>query len=347
MKTRARFLVGLLWIVVASSAFAVKVDLLYQAQVAVTTQAPLERNAALPVALAQVLVKVSGNTRVADNPSVKSQLNTAGKIVQEFSYTALDSSQASFPSYLLSVNFDPDAVNTILRNANVPIWGQGRPLVLVWVDVEKANRLPEIISNDSPTDVLTAFQHEARLRGLPIVFPVMDITDLNQVSVKDVAAMTIPTVINASKRYGSEAILIGRIAQGQAGFTSQWKLILKNNEWNWNMTGGTVETIVQPLIDNIMNTLASQYAVVTSNAVQTELNLHVVGVTQNEDFSKLIRYLSHLAPVANVDVARISGNEIVLRLSLRGSPEAFAHAVAGANKLIPLNLTEWKYQWNP
>ena len=337
MKILLQLMLSVLLIFAAGSAFAVKVDLLYQGQVSVTSQSPVEQSRAVQVALLQVLTKVSGNNPLLKNPDIQSHLTGAEKLVQQVGYAK---------PYLLNVDFDPSGVNELLRSLNIPLWGQNRPLILAWIEVETPGHPAEIVGNDSTSEVISLLKTNAEQRGLPILFPLMDITDINLISTKDIATMSIPTLMNATKRYAGEILLIGRVIQGPTGFVTQWKLVLNDNQWNWNFTGKTLKDMITPLMENVTTTLASRFAVVTSNAVQTELTLKVTGVTLQTDFGDLVHYLEHLTPVANVNVQRIAGSEVILNISLRGTEQSFTQLLSLGKKLTPINAAEWTYQWN-
>src|ERR1700722_17064182 len=66
--------------------FAVKINSLYQGEVPVHSQSLQDRQQATQEALAQVLIKVSGNSQVISNPRIKSRLRMAASLIQEYTY---------------------------------------------------------------------------------------------------------------------------------------------------------------------------------------------------------------------------------------------------------------------
>jgi hypothetical protein len=343
---------GIFMCLIATSALAIKMDSLYKGTVPVTTQAVAERNQAIQQALTQVLIKVSGNTQILNNPKLKSRLKTADTLIQQFSYITPPPNKNNVAPYLIEVQFDPVGVNEWLRDAGVAIWGQNRPLILAWIVYEAPGHPAEIMSNDPTIEAVTLLKQYAGEHGLPIMLPMMDITDLDQVSVKDITDMAIPQIVNASKRYAGDAILIGHITQNDGNFISQWKFIMDNNQWNWNITDKNTNSIAT-LINNITNTLAARFAVVTTNTIQKDLTLKVMGITQYSDFAQLTRYLNHLTPVASVEITNIlTNNNVILKISLRSTQESFIKALSLGKKLTPVSNTNTTdtmvvYQWNP
>lgn len=337
MVKQIRLVLGFLLLFLAGLTYAAKVDSLYQGQTPVSSQSQEEQNRAVQAALLQVLLKVSGNNSILKKPDIKPRLTDAQKLVQQVGY--------STPT-LLSVDFDPSGVNDLLRSLNVPIWSQNRPMIVAWVENEALGHPAEILGSDSNNETVTLLKQQADQHGLPILFPLMDIADINQVSPNDIATMAIPKLTSAAKRYAGDVILAGRVIRGANGFATQWKLVVGDNHWEWNIVGKTLNEIIPVLVENITNTLAARFAVTTTSAVQTELTLKISGVTLQDDLAQLTRYLEHLAPVASVSVAQISGGDVTLTISLRGTREAFTQLLSLGNKLTPINPAEWKYQWN-
>jgi hypothetical protein len=333
----------------AGAANAVRVTALYQGVVPVASQSSADRDRMLQPALQQVFVKVSGSNQVLNNPTLKSRLSSASTLMQEFSYTPAPSFIAATTPYLLHINFDPDGVNKILRDAGVPIWGQNRPLLLVWLDFETVNHKAEIIGANSSSDISVILKQNMDRRGVPVIFPAMDMQDISQVTVNDVATMDLLKLSTAAKRYGSDAILVGRITQDEKGYNTQWKLIMGTDQWSWNLSGKALVDSFAALADNIADTLAGRYAAVMTNDAQIKLTLKVVGITQSDDFNQVMNYVKHVTAVTNVEVAHVTENEITLDVSLRGTENAFVQAVSIGQKLTPVpseNKAMLVFQWN-
>ncbi len=342
--------IGILLFVLFSthSAFAVRITTLYEGILPVSSQSVSERNQLASQALAQVFVKVSGNNDILAHPKIKTSLASANNLMQEFSYTSMPRGSDNAKPYLLQLHFDEEGVNKILREAGAPIWGQNRPLILVWLDNEGPNHSPEMIGADSESRLPILFKQIADKRGIPVIFPAMDVEDMSQVSVNDVMVGAISKLMNAAKRYASDAILSGRIVQNANGYDTQWKLVMGADQWGWNVTGKTLPDIFAALISHVADTLAGRYATVISNTVQTNVDLKIVNITESDDFTEAMNYIKHLTPVANVQLMQVTGGEIMLNVSLRGTQTSFIQALSVGQKLTPVE-SEGKqlvYEWN-
>jgi uncharacterized protein len=335
---------------VSTMAGAVRVHSIYQDEVLVASQSKADKLKAEQDALSDVFVKVSGNSHVLDNnPNLKANLPRADSYVQEYSYTSPADAPKATP-YTLFVRFDADAINRLLREAGTPTWGQNRPLILVWLALQSPGHPADIV--DSSTDTEKLLRESAKQRGLPMIFPMMDVTDLSLVSVSDITSKTIANLQQASQRYASNAMLIGNITQGKTDIQSHWQLVLGTDTWNWDVSGKTLPEIFSGIVDNAADALATRYGMVMSAAIQSELTLNISGVKQHADLLALMKYLQRLSPVTDVQLRSVSGNDIVLDLSLRGSRESFIQAASISKNLLPVsaaNLADGslEYKWVP
>jgi hypothetical protein len=245
------------------------------------------------------------------------------------------------PSLLL-VRFDAEGVNRLLREAGSSVWGENRPLILVWLALQTADH-PAEIADATTGPVPDMLKHTAKLRGLPVIFPMMDVADLSQVSVNDIGASKIATLQQASKRYESNAILSGKVTQDGNDYMSHWILVLGKDRFSWDVTGSSMQDVMTGIVDNVTDALANRYGMVVSTAVESQLTVVVQGVTENTALVRLMRYLQHQAPVTEVQLMNVVGNETTFNVSLHGSKEAFIQALSNGKSLVSVpavNLAE-------
>jgi len=89
---------------------------LYTGQVPVTSQADEERGGALKAALAQVVVKVSGDAGIVNRPDVAKAIAAADKYVQQYQYAQDVVTDNGQPQVHLSLvaQFDRDAIDRLV-----------------------------------------------------------------------------------------------------------------------------------------------------------------------------------------------------------------------------------------
>ncbi len=339
------FLVLLSWIILGSSTVnALKMNTLYEGIIPVKTQSSEERSIATQKALMEVLIKVSGNDQIIRNPKIRSRLMTANNLVQEYGYEYPKIPNAE-NRYVLHLRFDKSGVNQWLRDASAPIWGQNRSPIFAWIVSQKPDMI-KIIQNDFNPWQTILLENAAR-RGIPLMLPEKNPLD---VLPTDIMNMSVDKLMQASKRYNT--VLIGYIQQNPDNTeTSQWKLISGKESWDFSFSGNSEKEVLTKAIDQTVNTLSGKFGIVTTNAIQKNIGLRVLGISEQTDFTKLIRYLSRLTPVASVGISKISGNEILLNVSLRSTEASFTEAIALGQRLLPItidfNAEPLIYQWNP
>lgn len=186
-----------------------KVDI-YRADTLVQSQAESERNAAARASFGEVIVRVSGQRDALDNPAIKAALPKAQNYLFGFSYKSstekitVDGKTVS--AIGLQLNYEPQAIEQLLRQAQLPVWPATRPKVLVWLvakDPSGLRLVPEVVD-------LQAMQLQAQYRGLPLGFPKMDLEDSLTLTADDLWALKIEKIKTASLRYKVDAILVGR-----------------------------------------------------------------------------------------------------------------------------------------
>ncbi len=336
MNKLIRMIILFFFLISSTVAFAIKVKSLYEAEVPVATQSEMARKAVLPEALQQVLVKVTGSNQVLTNPKIKLEQANLPALLQEFSYAP------SISGYTLKVKFDPNGVNDLLKTAGVATWGIERPLLLIWLVHETPSQPAQIIDNESTENVLAVLQENARQRGIPILLPTLDLATLNQVTVADVVTPNLAVLQAAAKRYNTDNMLTMSITE----LGGQFNLKAQMGSANWNLQAPTLEELLKTFINQLAEKLAGQYSTVVSETIQGQVTLKVVGITHHDDFRRLMQYLKRLPPVADIEPQQISGQEVVLSLTLRSSPQSLVQAISAETKLTATS-TAFTYQWNP
>ncbi len=205
-----RLLISSLIVALASAASAgQKVDI-YRADTLVKSQSESERNAAARTTFSEMIVRVSGQRSALDHPAIKAALPKAKNYLFGFSYKSssekITVDGKTFPAVGLQLNYEPQSVEQLLRDSQLPLWPAVRPKVLVWLVAKEPAGLrlvPELID-------LQAMQLQAQYRGLPLSFPKMDLEDSLSLTADDLWALDIEKIKTASLRYKVDAILIGR-----------------------------------------------------------------------------------------------------------------------------------------
>ncbi len=320
-------IIGLLIVTIATGS-AVEVPNLYMGKVIVTDHSLAQRRQAQQQALLQVLIKVSGNAEIATLPNVSAILKSANKFVEAYRY------EPPKP-YRLLVRFDHQSIDHILRKLGQAIWSRERPLTLIWLVTQTDNDNRQIIYGDENSDAVNIIKQQAFKRGLPVVLPIMDLAGNAQITADDIWNINQPTILQASKRYHADNILVGRVSQGQG----HWELIQGTEKIVWETTGDTLAEVITAEINHLANALAARYAVLAQPLNnENAVTLIVNNVQTLKEYATVTKLLRRLTPVASLQVVKVFPHKVAYELKLSGSIEALTQAISLDKRLQPLPM---------
>jgi hypothetical protein len=326
-------LLGLLLLLPTITAGAASREL-FDAEVVVPNQTAGERSQALRVALGEVLVRVAGQDAVLKTAPAKQMLDKPDALVQQYRYFNEPGSEP--PLLKLWVRFDGDAIRNSLQQQGQAYWGSERPDTLVWLAVEDRGKR-YLVSADDGTDVQQQIALAAKQRGLPILFPLMDLEDQSQVRFTDIWGGFFENVTAASRRYNPQAVLIGRLNRSPSGgWSSRWHLEVAGKPSAWSDSRQQLEILSQQGIDDAADRLAASFAVGQSGGSRSTVSISVSGVDSLSDYARLSAYLKGLTAVVDMQVVRVAGAEIDYSLRLNGSLDDLTRTVTIGTVLEPV-----------
>lgn len=294
---------------------------LYSAATPVPDQSAATRAKAFKRDLAQVLVKVSGNPNAAQVSALAPVLDNAGNLVVEYRYRTLPVSAGGGQE--LWAHFDQKAVDKALAQSGQSTWGKGRPTVVTWVLNSGT------IVADNPNDpVVVSMRKSAGKRGLPLVVPLMDLTDQKQVSAFDIRTLFLPALKSASSRYGAHAMLVGVINQADVGVQSQWNLVFGQDTVPFQEHAQTPQQAAARAVARSATLLAQKLAYLPSIGAAGRVHVVVWGIGSLADLKQVEALISG---VPGVNAARLD--------ALRGNRARFSVPYAGAASDLAQALT--------
>lgn len=311
------------------SSLALNVTNLYQVELSVASQTDDTKEQAIKDGFAQVLMKVSGDPKILDNPLVRVNLRRADYYVQDYSYSSASTNSSS---YTIVINYSEPDVKRLLKKAGEQYWGQSRPLLLVWLAVTDENNNTQIIDSESDNTSFAKMAQIGKRIGLPLLFPLMDMDDINQISPEDINNKSLTVLNNAAKRYSPDGLLIGSVKISDGAIDGEWELIVGQNKWDWSITDTTMDSMANGIVNMVSQTLAKYYVVKAGKTVS--LNMNVDKISQRSDLLRLVSEIKQLGSVKRVAVASISGDQVVLAVLARGDLDSFEQNMAINRKLV-------------
>lgn len=296
---------------------------LYSASVKVSNQSIKERRSASQDALAEVFIRASGKAEVVQNQAIRALLSKPDQFILSYAYQSIaraeplvTTEESQQQGFVLTLDFDAAQINKSLRAANLPVWGSDRPQILLWwaVEDESGRRL---INSDKDDNAAQIVQRHAKRRGIPIAWPLLDLQDTNRLSVADVWGFYSDKVQLASKRYGTQAILLGQTRKnGQGRWFGSWLVLINQQQFKFDAHGKDLEAVMQQAMDFAADKLAEQYAVIKTAAGVDEVILKVSHVDTLADYAELNNYLGGLSAVAQVILKNVDQGTLWYTLKL-------------------------------
>ncbi|MFL2856027.1 MAG: DUF2066 domain-containing protein [Pseudohongiellaceae bacterium] len=346
-------LLFLLWFPVASG---LQVTGLYDHRVAVNNESDAERNRAFREALEAVILKVTGEHRWLEHPSIEEALDSAQSYVEAISYSSetvelpqpLNSAATSQPLIALTVeqrfievDFADSLIDELLANANIPVWDTNRPSVLVWMVLQNAAGERAMLTPDTNVQIVNYMQNFASERAIPIIFPVLDFEDRQNLSEDSVWALEEEAIIAASERYGADSILTGRLHFTASGeLVGLWQFIFQGQAEVFDGFDEDLYAYLYAPLDRITNQLASYFALVPEATTQQVVRLRVEGVSDLSAYSALLTYVSGLGLVDTVSMAALDGERLELELGLVGDSDQLFELIALDRDLLPIQSSQ-------
>lgn len=323
----------------AMDVYAAEVRHLYEEEVPVLTQGRQERFSVLQTALRNILVRVSGRSDIDLIPGMDLQLKQASRYVQQFRYRlrpepVIDPVSGEKTKQILWIRFNEKAVNQLLRSQHLPVWGKTRPAVLAWLVLDDRKQR-QLIGNDSNHKVRQIFSEKARIRGLPLRFPLLDLTDRSNISISDIWANFEDSILAASRRYQAEAVLVGRVYQEYSGaWRARWSLYNQGRRKDWESDDELLDGTVAHGVNQSSDFLAMQFARVQQEGEQGQLLIKVDAVKGLADFNKVRAYLDSLTTVTKVQPYKVSSNDVTFLLTTRSGRLAVEQAISLGSTLV-------------
>ncbi|MCD9500248.1 DUF2066 domain-containing protein [Photobacterium carnosum] len=309
---------------------AATVNDLYRTQVTLIGSDQQADQAAREQGLANVLVKISGNTDILNNATIKTAITNSGRYVSQLGYSQVDGQRA------INLSFDKNQIKQLLIKSKASIWKDQRPNILVWM-VDNDGQQRNILWDQSTNALVNDTKQAADSRGLPLTFPVGDITDETAVNASDLWGGFIDPIAVASTRYHADGLLLVKAQQQPDGNVSlNWqfypqqpsKIATVEVQPITGTTSGTLAQSSNKMINQVTDYLANKYAVVLGGVAGGKVNIEVDNIQSTENFFALEKMLNGLTTVNSANAMRIKGDSVIFQLNLQGSEQAFHQEIS-------------------
>lgn len=310
---------------------------LYEGEALVPDQSEEARAAALPQALAQALVKLTGSQDTPTHPGVREQLDGAAGLLQHYRYRSDVVVVDGLPEQraVLVARFERSKVDALLGAAGVAFWPGPRPPLMLWLGIDDG-RGPRLVS-EAQAQAVAALSNRAAAEGVGLIFPLLDLEDQAAVDAQAVWAENVAALVAGSGRYASQSVLSGRLERAGSGWRASW-LVIDGGEVlrRWSDAGGDAQSLLANGASQAVAVLTQRYAGLAALGEPGRYAVRIQGVHSGADYARAVAYLRSLSLVRGLEVRSAQNDSIVLMLDLGAGIEALQRLASFGQVLRPM-----------
>ncbi|CAK0760393.1 conserved hypothetical protein [Gammaproteobacteria bacterium] len=172
--------------------------------------------------------------------------------------------------------------------------------------MREADGTTQLAGSDGPSPYQIPLQEEAKRRGVPLVWPIMDLVEASHLPLTD-GKGTLPTALReASRDYPVEAVWLGRLVppvttttEGKGVWTVHWTLVRGSIAEQWDTTGEEPAAALVAGVDKLAERLAVGVPIPGGGPLvqRPVVQIVVEGVVSLEDYAQLRKLLESLPEV--------------------------------------------------
>jgi len=220
---------------------------LYRANVVVSGKSETNRAIGLAQCLEDVLVKVSGDQSLIQDPKVAVLKKNAAEFVANFQYrdrmsgVPIHDEQGTYDRpHDLTAEFAPTRIDAILHSLGREAWLAPRPRIGIFlaVDGRKDNF---VLASDSPRDpdMRSALATAADRVGLAIVLPSTAELAGSAMTTETLSRASLSELDGAARNLGDDVALAGALhwSDEALGWIADWRLSFRGEPYQWKVRG--------------------------------------------------------------------------------------------------------------
>jgi hypothetical protein len=296
---------------------------LYQARVPLADASEASRKTAVTEAFGRVLAQVAGRQAAAVLAQQAGGADAAQRALLSFGGNTGADGVA-----LLEARFDARAVREFLAQRRIAALPDARPTLLLWLLADR-DGAPAWVGADEPQDLAVALQQAAGARGLPLLLPVLDLTERSQLPASAAPAdqASVAGLSTASARYRPDGILFGRL-RGSGG---RWQVDLRlalpgRQDAVWSTSGASAQAAIDAGFDTIGARLAPAGAAV-ADGPPVPVQIAIDGISDIAAYAHVWQHLQQVPGLRGLRPLTLGNGRAMFRFELAGGDAALVASV--------------------
>lgn len=308
---------------------------LYDVEIAVADESAEARWGAFVQGMREVFIRIAGDSIILD----KMKQPQPTPYVKQYTYlpieTPSEAADGEVKNYRLNIQFNGSLMEKYLIDNGMPVWGDHRPDVLIWLAVNDGRN--EYVLRSADHSIIKSTVDEAmKRRGVPDLWPLYDRRDKKILSVADIRGGFKDPVSDASKRYTSGPALSGSLMWNGKQWQSSWSLMMDGSSQLWSLVDSDYDRLINKAVDQAADVLGSALAVHDFDNEQklASLKLDVDSVTSVDSYRRVENYLRSIVSVASVMPLTVDGQSVLFGLKIRSDERDFLNLLKHDAELI-------------
>lgn len=220
---------------------------LYQARTIVTGRRPETRIPGMARCLAQVLVRVSGDPRLAQSPLLADFTGAPEAAVTNYAYRDLyafrpirDEQGTRDRPYEMTVDYDPAKIDAMLAKMGATPWLAERPRLVVFLAVRHIGSTFMLSSMADQGELMReSFKDAAWAAAMEVVIPSPETIARAGLTVDSTPGVSPDSLLPFVDRKVGQLPLVGQLdwSRPLLAWTAQWRLAAGGHEQRWSIAG--------------------------------------------------------------------------------------------------------------
>lgn len=316
-----------LWLMLAAGGAATAAESLslYSATVPVQEQSQSEERRALRAGLAEVLVKLSGDRNALEQSEVAAALASPRQYATSFGFAGEGEQR------VMQIDFAPQALDQLLRRAQLTVWPAQRQPLLLWLQVDRLPRGRHWLDYNSDPDLLAVISEVMAARGLPWRLPEFDLRD--RLAVADNRALLLdPLQLDrASSPYtdaarGPRWAALRLVTRSDGSSRGSWVLRLGEELLQGELTAAPEIDQWRQWLHAVVDRIAASEAYLPVLQAD-ELALVIAAVAEMASYRQLQQVLAEIEPLRAVRLTSVDGYRVELAAKIEGDRDRVLQAL--------------------
>ena len=310
----------------------VRDPMLYRGEAVMDTIGDNAKRIATAQALGQVIVKLTGNPAANGNAVIRRAMPSAGSLVAETTTRQDGDTASGMPVYknVLSVSFDPEAVDALIGAAGLKYWTGARPKPILWLVIDDG-RGPRLVTSQQ-LSVVKPLAVRGLERGMRFLLPSGN--SVEQAATNSVWTLNAAALQPLTARYQNNTQVIGKMYRSVSGWSAQWLMTQDGSEVaRWVDTKADPRQVIASGADGAADAIAKRDSVYLNTGVAGKYRIDVVGVNESQDFIRLMGYLQQMAIVRRVQVIQATPELLRLELDMNVGMKGFYTLIGSGGTL--------------